>query len=116
MGNLGSMAAGSTPIDVAFTNKQPTIIEFYRKSCTVCNAIAPRLAAVEKQAQADGINWVMLDTDDPASVYYYTRCGVDELPHFEFFAPDFARESAPIKGCGNEECTSEISARLDALK
>ena len=42
------------------------------------------LYPLEQRAQGEGVNWVMLNTDDPRWAPVWQYYGVDELPHFEF--------------------------------
>ena len=75
---MADMVRSSTPIE-AIANGRPTVLEFYRPNCPRCNRLAPSLQVVEQRAQRDGVNWVMLNTDEPASVPIYTKYGVSEL-------------------------------------
>ena len=82
--------ARSTPIAEASASGRPTVYEFYRPDCPRCRALAQSgLRAVEEEARAKGVNWVMLDTNSPAVYRAYVRkYGVADLPHFTFFAAD----------------------------
>merc|ERR1711879_384503 len=100
---LASMASSSTPISIAETNGQPTVIEFYRPACKYCNkAASSGLAAVEEQAKKDGVNWVMLNTDEMGAnkqiEQYVQNCGVYELPQFDFLTPDGKRTQPEAGG------------------
>ena len=96
---LASMVASATPIEVASASGKPTVIEFYRPACKFCNlAASSGLADVEANAKRDGVNWVMLDTDERESTRYVRKYGVSELPHFEFFAAGGAHEDVPEEG------------------
>ena len=83
-------AASCTPIAEASASGRPTVFEFYRPDCPRCRALASGgLRAVEEEARAKGVNWVMLDTNSPAVYRAYVRkYGVADLPHFTFFAAD----------------------------
>mmetsp|Transcript_4539 Transcript_4539/g.6400 ORF Transcript_4539/g.6400 Transcript_4539/m.6400 type:complete len:105 (+) Transcript_4539:215-529(+) len=82
----------------------------------MCNSVAPRLVDVEKQATDAGVNWVMLDVNEPANDEFLADYDVNRLPHFEFLAADGLRSGKPIKGCAKRECGSaNIQKRLGAL-
>ena len=87
---LEGMVRASTPIAEASASGRPTVFEFYRPDCPRCRALAQSgLRAVEEEARAKGVNWVMLDTNSPAVYRAYVRkYGVADLPHFTFFAAD----------------------------
>ena len=78
---MAAMVRSSTPLSEIRSpgNGRPTVLEFYRPACPRCNRLAPSLQAVEARAQKDGVNWVMLNTDEPSSVPVFTKYGVSEL-------------------------------------
>lgn len=83
---LESMVRASTPLEAALRNGRPTVMEFYGNSCPHCRSAARELGAVEERAVRDkGINWVMINTDDPGMAPVWNMYHVDEIPHFEFF-------------------------------
>ena len=79
---LEGMVRASTPIAEASASGRPTVFEFYRPDCPRCRALAQSgLRAVEEEARAKGVNWVMLDTNSPAVYRAYVRkYGVADLP------------------------------------
>lgn len=83
---LESMVSASTPLQVALGNGRPTVMEFYGNACPHCRSAAKELSAVEAAAvRDDGVNWVMINTDDPGMAPVWQMYHVDEIPHFEFF-------------------------------
>lgn len=83
---LETMVRVSTPLEAAIGNGRPTVMEFYGNACPHCRSAAKELSAVEERAVRDkGINWVMINTDDPSMAPVWNMYHVDEIPHFEFF-------------------------------
>ena len=49
--SLEAQAQNSTPLDVALTNGNPTLMEFYANWCTSCQAMAGDLAQLKNDYQ-----------------------------------------------------------------
>jgi thiol-disulfide isomerase/thioredoxin len=73
----------STPLDVALSNGQPSLVEFYANWCTVCQKMAPDIASLEKE-YAGKVNFVMLNVDNTKWLPEMLRYRVDGIPHFVF--------------------------------
>ena len=83
---LDSMVRASTPLNVAIGSGRPTVMEFYGGACPHCRSAAKDLRPVEDAAIRDkGVNWVMINTDDPGMAPVWNMYHVDGIPHFEFF-------------------------------
>ncbi|BDA73443.1 thioredoxin domain-containing protein [Calothrix sp. PCC 7716] len=80
---LNTLGEQSTPLDVALSNGKPSIVEFYANWCTVCQKMAPDIAALEKE-YAGKINFVMLNVDNTKWLPEMLRYRVDGIPHFVF--------------------------------
>lgn len=115
--DLNAMVAASTPLQEAIRNGNPTVLEFYRPLCRYCNlAASGGLQEVEAAARAQGINWVMLSTDDSANRKLVDNYGVYELPHFEFLTPQGDVLSRSIHEEGGPVDVERIAARMALLK
>lgn len=77
----------STPLDVALSNGKPSFVEFYANWCTVCQKMAPDIAALEKE-YAGKLNFVMLNVDNTKWLPEMLRYRVDGIPHFVFLNKD----------------------------
>ncbi|RUS98618.1 thiol:disulfide interchange protein [Dulcicalothrix desertica PCC 7102] len=80
---LTTLGEESTPLDVALSNGKPSIVEFYANWCTVCQKMAPDIAALEKE-YAGKLNFVMLNVDNTKWLPEMLRYRVDGIPHFVF--------------------------------
>lgn len=80
---LNTLGEQSTPLDVALSNGKPSIVEFYANWCTVCQKMAPDIAALEKE-YAGKLNFVMLNVDNTKWLPEMLRYRVDGIPHFVF--------------------------------
>ena len=78
---LKTMAASSTPYEVALANQRPTLIEFYADWCTTCQSMSATVDALHMQ-YGEQVNFVMLDIDDPQwadEVEAYRASGVPQF-------------------------------------
>ena len=78
---LKTMAAESVPYELALTNQKPTIIEFYADWCTTCQGMSSTMADLHQQ-YGQGINFVMLDIDDPQWATQIADYGASGVPQF----------------------------------
>jgi thiol-disulfide isomerase/thioredoxin len=81
--SLSQLDQASTPLEVAISNGKPSLVEFYANWCTVCQKMAPDIAALEKQ-YASKINLVMLNVDNTKWLPEMLKYRVDGIPHFVF--------------------------------
>lgn len=81
--SLGNLASQSTPLEVAQTNGQPTLLEFYANWCSSCQAMAADLSKL-KQQYGDRVNFVMLNVDNSKWLPEVLHYRVDGIPHFVF--------------------------------
>jgi thiol:disulfide interchange protein len=109
-GSLAAMAETATPLEVAITNHQPTLMEFYADWCTSCQAMAKDMSEL-KQAYQDRVNFVMLNVDNSKWLPEMLHYRVDGIPHFVFL--DSQGES--IASAIGEQPRSIMAANLDAL-
>lgn len=80
---LTTLGEESTPLDVALSNGKPSMVEFYANWCTVCQKMAPDIAALEKE-YAGKLNFVMLNVDNTKWLPEMLQYRVDGIPHFVF--------------------------------
>lgn len=81
--SLSTLAANSTPLEVALTNQKPTFMEFYANWCTSCQAMADDMQSL-KSDFADQVNFVMLNVDNSKWLPEILKFDVDGIPHFVF--------------------------------
>ncbi len=81
--SLSTLAANSTPLEVALTNQKPTFMEFYANWCTSCQAMANDMQSL-KSDFADQVNFVMLNVDNSKWLPEILKFDVDGIPHFVF--------------------------------
>jgi thiol-disulfide isomerase/thioredoxin len=81
--SLANLETTSIPLEVAMANGKPSIIEFYANWCTVCQKMAPDIAALEEQ-YTDKVNFVMLNVDNTKWLPEMLKYRVDGIPHFVF--------------------------------
>lgn len=108
---LTELGEQSTPLEVALTNGKPSLVEFYANWCTVCQKMAPDIAALEKQ-YADKINFVMLNVDNTKWLPEMLRYRVDGIPHFVFLGKDGNSVAETIGDQPRTIMTSNIDALL----
>ncbi len=80
---LDNLAQQSTPIEIATSNGQPTLIEFYADWCNSCQAMAKDMSEL-KQEFNPNVNFVMLNVDNNKWLPEILRYKVDGIPHFVF--------------------------------
>jgi thiol-disulfide isomerase/thioredoxin len=78
---LKQMAKEAIPYNQAIDNTKPTLIEFYADWCTTCQAMASSVRELH-QAEAEKINFVMLNIDDPQWVQQVQQYSVNSVPQF----------------------------------
>ncbi|MFW6359864.1 MAG: thioredoxin family protein, partial [Chroococcales cyanobacterium] len=103
-------AEKSTPLEVALTNDQPTLLEFYANWCTTCQAMAKDLGEI-KQEYGKDVNFVMLNVDNTKWLPEILNYRVDGIPHFVYFN----REGKAIAEAIGEQPRSVFEANLEAL-
>lgn len=108
--SLEAQVQTATPLDVALTNKKPTLTEFYADWCTSCQAMAGDLAIL-KDNYHDSVNFVMLNVDNNKWLPEILRYRVDGIPHFVFLD----EQGTEIAQTIGEQPLSIMEANLDAL-
>jgi thiol-disulfide isomerase/thioredoxin len=108
--SLTALAEEAVPLEVALTNGQPTLLEFYANWCTSCQSMAPMMAGLEQQYH-DRLNFVMLNVDNDKWLPELLRYRVDGIPHFVFLN---AQGEAIAQTIG-EQPRSIMAANLEAL-
>lgn len=108
--DLTQMAEESTPLEVALSNGQPTLMEFYANWCTSCMAMAPEIKQLEGQYQGK-INFVMLNVDNTKWLPELMKYRVDGIPHFVFLG----KNGEAIAESIGEVPRTVLDANLQAL-
>ncbi len=108
--SLNEMAETATPLDVALSNDNPTLVEFYANWCTVCQAMAPELEEI-RQKYAQNTNFVMLNVDNSKWLPELVKYRVDGIPHFVFLD----REGTEVGQTIGEIPKSVMAANIEAL-
>lgn len=84
---LDQLARRSLEPEVALSNGRPTMIEFYADWCQVCREMAPAMLQLE-QAQANRIDVVMVNVDNPRWQDLVDRYDVNGIPQLNLFNAD----------------------------
>ncbi|NJL64090.1 MAG: thioredoxin fold domain-containing protein [Methylacidiphilales bacterium] len=108
--SLAKLDEQSTPLEVALTNGKPSLVEFYANWCTVCQKMAPDIAALEKE-YAGKLNLVMLNVDNTKWLPEMLRYRVDGIPHFVFINQN---GEAVAQAIGNQPRTI-MASNIEAL-
>lgn len=108
--DLTELAEESTPLEVALSNGQPTLMEFYANWCTSCMAMAPEIQELEEQYKGK-VNFVMLNVDNSKWLPEILKYRVDGIPHFVFLGQDGAAIAEAI----GEVPRTIMEANLEAL-
>lgn len=107
---LASMAETAMPLDMAFANHKPTLVEFYADWCTTCQSMAPDLKAL-KEDYGDRVNFVMLNVDNTKWLPEVLTYRVDGIPHFVFMDA----EGGAIASAIGLQPRPILAANLEAL-
>lgn len=108
--SLGKLDQQSTPLEMALTNGKPSLIEFYADWCTVCQKMAPQIAALEQQF-GEQVNFVMLNVDNNKWLPEMLRYRVDGIPHFVFLGKN---GEVTAQAIGNQP-EVVMASNIDAL-
>ncbi|PMB34518.1 thiol:disulfide interchange protein [Fischerella thermalis CCMEE 5205] len=108
--SLTQLGEESTPLEVALANGKPSLVEFYANWCTVCQKMAPDIAALEKQ-YAEKVNFVMLNVDNSKWLPEMLKYRVDGIPHFVFLSEN----GEPIAQAIGDQPRTIMASNLDAL-
>ena len=84
---LDQLARRSLEPEVALSNGRPTMIEFYADWCQVCREMAPAMLQLER-AQADRLDVVMVNVDNPRWQDLVDRYDVNGIPQLNLFDAD----------------------------
>jgi thiol-disulfide isomerase/thioredoxin len=109
-GTLAAMAKTATPLEVALTNRKPTLMEFYADWCTSCQAMAKDMGDL-KQEYDPQVNFVMLNVDNSKWLPEMLAYRVDAIPQFVFL--DASGE--PVATTIGEQPRPIMVANLEAL-
>jgi thiol-disulfide isomerase/thioredoxin len=78
---MREMAQESVSFDAAIASPKPMLLEFYADWCSVCQSMAPTLAAL-KQEYGHDLNFVMLNVDDAQWLPQMDQYDVTGVPQF----------------------------------
>ncbi|MEB3166271.1 MAG: thioredoxin domain-containing protein [Cyanobacteriota bacterium] len=81
---LEELARRSPELNTALANGKPTLVEFYADWCEACRAMAPAMAAIEREHR-DTLDVVLLNVDNPRWQPQLEQYGVNGIPQLEFF-------------------------------
>ena len=81
---LKSFGELSVAPEIAFTNNQPTFLEFYAEWCEVCKEMAPQVSAFKDEYEKD-INFVFLNVDNQKWGNYIQKFAVNGIPQVNHF-------------------------------
>lgn len=109
--SLTQLNKESTPLELALTNGNPSLVEFYADWCTVCQRMAPEMGQL-KQQYGNTVNFVMLNVDNNKWLPEMLRYRVDGIPHFVFLDTD---GKAIAQTIGDQPATI-MQSNLEALK
>ena len=84
---LEQLARRSLDPDVALTNGQPTLIEFYADWCQACREMAPAMLSLE-QSTRDRLDVVLVNVDNPRWLDLVDRYEVNGIPQLNLFTAD----------------------------
>ena len=65
--------------EIAFTNGNPTYLEFYAEWCEICKKMAPEVTQLKKDFD-DEINFVFLNVDNPKWDKFIKQYNVNGIP------------------------------------
>ncbi|NEQ46748.1 MAG: redoxin family protein [Leptolyngbya sp. SIOISBB] len=108
--SLETLAAESTPLEVALTNEKPSLMEFYANWCTSCQAMAGDIANL-RTTYGDDVNFVMLNVDNNKWLPEMLHYRVDGIPHFVYLND----QGEPVTAAIGEQPKAVIASNLDAL-
>tara|TARA_Y100000589_G_scaffold23283_1_gene19320 strand:- start:26 stop:478 length:453 start_codon:yes stop_codon:yes gene_type:complete len=74
--NLGKL---SMDPEIAFTNGNPTYLEFYAEWCEICKEMAPEVTEMKKDFD-NKVNFVFLNVDNPKWNKYIKKFEVNGIP------------------------------------
>jgi thiol-disulfide isomerase/thioredoxin len=108
--SLDTLASDAIPLEVAVSNSNPSLVEFYANWCTSCQSMAPMMAELEAE-YGDLLNFVMLNVDNDKWLPELLRYRVDGIPHFVFLDP----QGEPLGQTIGEQPRPIMTANLEAL-
>ena len=79
--NFGNL---SMDPEIAFTNGNPTYLEFYAEWCEVCKKMAPEVIELKKNFENE-INFVFLNVDNPKWDKFIKKFKVNGIPQINIF-------------------------------
>jgi thiol-disulfide isomerase/thioredoxin len=108
--SLVAMARESVPLEVALSNGNPTLMEFYADWCSSCQAMAGDLQALKTQ-YGEQINFVMLNVDNSKWLPEILSYRVDGIPHFVYLSS----QGQPLAEAIGEQPRTILEQNLLAL-
>ena len=107
---LDQLARRSLEPEVALSNGRPTIIEFYADWCQVCREMAPAMLQLE-QAQANRLDVVMVNVDNPRWQDLVDRYDVNGIPQLNLFNAEGQSVGRSV-GLRREQELKQLAASL----
>ena len=109
---LHAMEADSKPLNVAFCNGKPTLIDFYADWCESCKLMAPTMRQLEV-VYGDKINFVTIDGTKAKNAGLVDRFQVDAIPQVSLLSADLDLQVSLVGAVPPNVLEQDIAAVLN---
>ena len=104
-------ASGTAAPSAALAVAQPTMIELYSRTCTICKQMEPVVETVSKECKDDTVKVIRIDVSQPANQGWVERYRVVGVPTF-LFVDEHNAEVARLVGRQTEDTMRQALAAL----